>query len=57
MLMMVGAGIAVGGLVAGCFAPFGLTLLAVVAGIALMIGGGSRAEKDEQTAVYPSYKY
>lgn len=62
MLMMIGAGIALGGLVAGSFAGLGLALGICGIGALLLIVAGWQSEKREREAeswraAYPSYKY
>ncbi len=62
MLMVVGAGIAIGGLVAGSFAGLEPALGICGIGVMLLIAAGWQSEKREREAenwraAYPSYKY
>ena len=62
-MLVLGAGIALGGMVAGSFASLKVVAMCELAGWVLMCMGGLRAEQKERKAahkklaMYPTYKY
>jgi hypothetical protein len=61
-MLIMGAGIALGGMIVGSFASLEVVAVCELAGLALMSMAGLRAEREERQAaqklaMYPTYKY